>query len=270
MRKKNLLRAGALSLSVALTLAPTPSEALPPLVAMLVKEIVKQTFKDMLLDGLRGQGCKGIALANAISMLDLKGGGGIGALPKMPAGMAMPNLPPGMAMPNMPNMPGGAGALIGGATGAAGVHADAMSKLAGNMPPGMALTPELSAMVANMMGAPLSPAETLATIDEMTELGLLPKAIQTELKECMVVLPQTAAALGMGMGMLKPAIPQMRQAKEQMQAATPEEQDEMIALMAEQLGAVTASERKEVLEMLDGGFFPPRVAAGVRAKLAQK
>jgi hypothetical protein len=272
--KQIISRAVALSVSAALVFAPMPSEALPPLIAMLVKDAIKQTFKDMLLDSLRGQGCKGIALANAITALDLKGGAG--ALPKMPAGMAMPTMPPGMAMPNMPagmampNMPAGAG-MLPGAMGGAGMPADMMARMAGNMPPGMALSPEQSAMVANMMKTePLSPKETFETIDEMAELGFLPKALQTEMKECMVLLPQTIAPLGMAMGMIKPMISQLREAKAMMLAATPEEQDEMIAALEEQFDTMSDSDRKMAVDMLEGGLFPPRVSNALKAKLAKK
>ena len=100
--------------------------------------------------------------------------GGLGAMPKMPAGMsgAMPTLPPGMAMPMMP------GAVAGGAAGAGALGA-LMPNVA-NMPPGMAMTPEQMAMMADLqkaMSEPLSPTETLAVMDEMAELGMLPKAI---------------------------------------------------------------------------------------------
>jgi len=85
----------------------------------------------------------------------------------------------------------------------------------------------------------------------------------------MVLLPQTAAAMGMGMAMLKPVIPQMREGRDMMRRASPEEQDEMIATMVEQLQTVPAGERKSVTEMLDSGFFPPRVSEGVKAQLAK-
>jgi hypothetical protein len=85
----------------------------------------------------------------------------------------------------------------------------AMMPAGGQMPAG--LGPDQMAMMARLqqaMGEPLSPAETVATIDELAELGFLPKPIQAELKECsMVVLPTSTVALGMGMGMLRLIIP---------------------------------------------------------------
>ena len=71
------------------------------------------------------------------------------------------------------------------------------------------------------MSQPLSPPETLAVMDEMVEIGFLPKAMQAELKECMLLLPTAAPALGMGMGMLKPMLPQIREARDQLHALSP-------------------------------------------------
>ena len=116
-----------------------------------------------------------------------------------------------------------------------------------------------------MMAQPLSPAETSATIDELFELGFMPKAIQGEFKECMVLVPATVPALGMAMGMMKPMIPQLRQAREQLHALSPAEQDEVAAELGQQLKALPAGQRAALLEHLDSGFFPPRVAQGAKA-----
>ena len=70
-------------------------------------------------------------------------------------------------------------------------------------------------------------------------------------KECMVLVPATVPALGMGMGMLKPMIPQLRQARAEMRALSPAEQ------------------RSALLENLDSGFFPPRVVACARAAVGR-
>ena len=117
------------------------------------------------------------------------------------------------------------------------------------------------------MSQPLSPPETLAVIDEMTEIGFLPKAMQSELKECMVLLPGAAPALGMGMGMLKPMLPQLRQARDQLHALTPAEQDELVAALASDMKELPAADRNTFLEFLDSGFFPKRVAEGLRTQL---
>lgn len=269
--KPMLLRCGAITLVATLALVPASSNALAPLAVMFVKEMIQQTFKDTLLNSLRDQGCKGIALANAISALDVNKKGGLPS--GMPAGFgAMPKMPAGMTMPTMPAGAGAAATGAAGAAGAAGALGGLMPNVA-DLPPGMALTPEQMAMMANMqtaMSQPLSPVESLAVLDEMAELGMMPKAVQTEIKECMVLLPQTAAGIGMGMAMLKPIIPQMRQGRDMLRAASPKEQDELIATIVEQLQTVPANDRKAFVEMLDGGFFPPRVSQGVKARLANK
>jgi len=63
----------------------------------------------------------------------------------------------------------------------------------------MTLDAEQMAMMTRMQAAmsqPLSPVETLATIDELGELGLLSKQLQSELKECMVLAPQAITGMG--------------------------------------------------------------------------
>lgn len=291
MMNRSVYRRSAVALAAALLLVPLPGAALAPVIALLVKQMVQQSVtsmvKDTLLGSLRGMGCKGIALSNAITALDARGGGRAlaGGLPGMAAtgGLAaMPNMP---TMPNMPNMPpgvtlpGGApnvGAIAGVPPGAAGPLGDEMMRKMQSMQsmqPGMALDPSQMAMMAqaqSMLSQPTSPAETLSTIDEMAEIGLLPKPMQTELKECMTLLPQAAPAMGMAMGMLRPVLPKMREAREQMQALSPDEQDEMAATIAKELQSVSADDRKAFVESLGGGFFPPRVSAGVKARLGAK
>ena len=293
---KRAARFGVLTLAVAVAWAPAPSEAIAPALLLLVKQAVKQAattmIKDALLSSLSGMGCKGIALANALEAFDLRSaaggtGGMLGGLPKMPPGMTMPNLPAGMSMPSLPagmglpQLPGGmAMPNLPGAMGLPGmplgIPADVAAKMramvpnAGQLPPGLALDPDQMAMMAQMqqaMSQPLSPPETLATIDELFELGFLPKAIQAELKECMVVLPATIPALGMGLGMLKPMIPQLRQARAELHALPPAEQDEIAAILLQEIKLLPADQRAALMEHLESGFFPPRVSAGVKVGL---
>ena len=209
----------ALALGVLLALIAWPSAALAPVIAMLAKQLVEQAvtslIKDTLLNSLNGLGCKGIALSNALNALDAARGG-VGALPgmsmpampKLPDGMQMPTLPGG-ALPGMPGMPGMDATMIAGAE----------AKMRAMMPAGMALDPAQLAL-AN----PLPPPETVATIDELAEPGFLPAEFQTEMKECMVLVP----------------------------------------------ASVPANDRKSFLASLDGGFFPPRVSEGVKARLGAK
>ncbi len=268
-------RAAALAVVAALTLAPAPSAAIAPALLLMLKQMAKQTassmIKDTLLSNLRGMGCKGSALADALTALDLRGGGA----PKLPSGMAMPNLP---AMPGMPAMPGiaGTGLMPGGMPGgmppgmSAEMHARMQSLMqpgVAALPPGAGISPDMMARVQQAMGQPLSVPETLATVDELFELGFMPKAIQAEFKECLVLVPATAAPMGMAMGMFKPMIPQLRQAREQMHALSPAEQDEAVAALVQEIGPLPAAQRAEFIEHLGSGFFPKRMADSIKAQL---
>ena len=276
------------------------------LVKQIVKDAAQSMLKDLVLSTLNGMGCKGIAIANALQALDLRKGpgggmaglfGGAGKLPSgtvpglpagmavpgMPAGMAVPGMPPGMAVPGMPpglaipGLPGGASipglpALPGGGMGLGALDGgDLMARMrsmmaAGQMPSD--IDPEQITRLMQAMSQPLTPPETLAVMDEMTEIGFLPKAMHAELKECMVLLPSAAPALGMGMGMMKTMLPQLREARDQLHALSPAEQDELVAALALEMKALSADERKAFLEFLDGGFFPKRIAQGLRTQLA--
>ena len=217
-------RSGALALGVLLAFIAWPSAALAPVIAMLAKQLVEQAvtslIKDTLLNSLNGLGCKGIALSNALNALD-GARPGLGALPGMSM-PAMPKLPDGMQMPTLPG-----GALPGMPGMDATMVAGAEAKMRAMMPAGMALDPAQLAMMQDAQTAlanPLSPPETVATIDELAELGFLPAEFQTEMKECMVLVP----------------------------------------------ASVPANDRKSFLASLDGGFFPPRVSEGVKARLGAK
>jgi len=302
-------RLGAFIVAATLALAPAPSEAIAPVLLMLVKQIARDVAESMLenaiLSGLEGMGCKGIALANALRALDLKRGSGGAALgllgaTRLPSGAAalpagvigMPGLSgmPGMSglggmagmsglqkLPSVPGLGGLSAGLAGGMNGA--VPADMAAKMAalmpsaGQLPAGMGLEPDQMAMLVRLqqsMAEPLSPQETIATIDELADLGFLPKPIQNELKECMVVLPTSIAALGMGMAMLKPVVPQLRQARAELHALSPAEQDEVAIALAQEIAPLPAEQRARFVEHLGSGFFPPRVVAGVKERLGAR
>ena len=278
MRAAGRCAAVTLALAVALGLAPIRSDAIAPVLLLLVKQVAKDLaqsmLKDALLSGLSGMGCKGIALSNALQALDRRGGaagiglGALGGLPKMPAGA--PNVTGMAVMPGMPGLPAMPMGMGGAVPPEVAAQMRALMPGLGQMPAGMAMDPDQMAMLERMqqaMGEPLSPAQTIATIDEMAELGFLPKAIQAELKECMVVLPSSIPALGMGMGMLKPIIAQLRQAREQLHALSPAEQDEVVQALVQEIGPLPADQRAEFIGQLGSGFFPPRIGAGVKASL---
>ena len=277
----------ALTVSViSLALLATPSPAVAPIIALLGKQLlqdmVMSTAKSMLMQHLSGLGCKGTALANAISSFGSLKGGATGLLGGMPSGAAalggMPGLPAGMlGMPGVPGVPGmggiagvkGLGGMPGisgmpgmpGTSGMSGMPPEIAAQMA-RMMPGGGLDAAQLAEIADLqktMGAPLSPLETVRAIDEMGELGLLSAATSAELKECMLVLPQTVPMMGMAMGMMKPMLPQLRDARSQMQALSPLEQDELAATLAQEFDTMPTADRKRMLTELGGGLFPPRV-----------
>lgn len=287
-------RIGAITLALSIALAPTPSAAIAPALLVLIKQIAQQAaesmIKDMLLSSLSGMGCKGIAMQKAFAAFDLRrSGGGLGGImgmlgggmPKLPSGAGLPGLVGGGGgMPGMPGLTGGGGmAAMPGLTGltalstGASMSPEITAKMAtlmpgiGQMPQGTDIDAGMMAQVQQMMSEPLSPPETLATIDDLTELGFLPKDMQAELKQCMVLLPESAAALGMGMGMLRPMVPQLQQARAELHGLPPAEQDEVAAALVEQVKELPDDQRASLLEYIDTGFFPPRVVAGVKAGL---
>ena len=271
--KTPAVRSALTTVAITLALVATPSQAIAPLLALLGKQLLQDmvmtTAKSMLMNSLRGTGCKGTALANALDSFGSLKGGGLGALRGLPGAAGVGGIPAMPAMPGMPAVPGMAGMTgmtgMGGMSGMSGMPPDMAAQMtgvvAGRMPGG-GLDAEQSASIAELqqlMGAPLSPLETIATIDEMSEIGLLSAAMRTELKECLLLLPQSAPAMGMAMGMMKPMLPKFREARDEMRALSPVEQDELAASLAEEFDKVPAADRKRMLTELGGGLFPPRV-----------
>lgn len=250
--KRLVFQLACTATALVIAVVPVPGSALVPIVAMLGKQLVQQALtsivKDALLNSLRDSGCKGAALANAISAVESRS--------------------PTALLGGMPGAASGAG--LGASAIAAMGGGSMLPRLATQLPPGTSLDPEQAAMMAAMqqaMAAPMAPAQTLETIDELARLGLLPASLQQEIRECMTLFPQAAQALGMGMGMLAPVLPRLRQAREEMHALSPDEQDEFAGVIADELKSVDATERDEFVRQLGGGFFPPRVVEGVRARL---
>jgi hypothetical protein len=255
----------------------------------------KQLIKNMLIDGVKsqligslgGMGCKGAALASVLSATT--GGnpglpGGLSALsggmPALPAGMtAMPGgVPSGMA--SMLGMPG-AGAMAA-APGAMGAMAspqmmamlqEQLGKSGAAMP---TMSPEqLAQMNAGMaamqqaMAQPLSRAETLAVFDELGELGVMTPAMQSEVRDCvMLALPSASASLGMTGALMKNmVVPQLRSAREQMANLQPEEREQLATEIAQAMKDLSPEDRKAFQEGFGSGFFPPDVVTAVKSKL---
>lgn len=260
------VRAALTTAAITLALMATPSQAIAPLIALLGKQLLQDmvmtTAKSMLMDSLRGTGCKGTALANALDSFGSIKGGGLGVLRGLPGAAGVGGMPAMPAVPGTSTGPGIAG--MTGMPGMGGVPPEMAAQMARMMTgmPGGGLDAEQSASVAELqrlMGAPLSPLETIATINEMSELGLLSAAMSTELKECLLLLPQSAPGMGMAMGMMKPMLSQIREARDEMRTLSPVEQDELAASLAEEFDKVPAADRKRMLTELGGGLFPPRV-----------
>lgn len=268
-------RIASLTLAAALAASPAPSEAIAPAVLFMVKQVAQQAatsmIKDALLSQLSGMGCKGIALSNALAAFDVRrAAGGAVAL-----GGGMPSMPRGVGLPTMPSVPG-SGLSLGGMPGGGAIPPEIAARMGelmpglGRMPADMAVDPEVMSSLQQMLSQPpLSPPETLATIDELFDLGFMPKSVQAEFKECMLLLPDTLPMMGMAMGMLKPIVPQLRQAREQLHALSPAEQDEAAAALGQELKALPADQRSALIEHLDSGFFPARVAAGAKAAVGR-
>ena len=268
--KTPTVRAALTTAAITLALMATPSQAIAPLITLLGKQLLQDmvmtTAKSMLMDSLRGTGCKGTALANALDSFGSGKGGGLGVLRGLPGAAGVGGMPAMPAVPGTSTGPGMAGmtgmAGMGGMSGMPPEMAAQMKGMMAGMMPGGGLDVEQSASVAELqrlMGAPLSPLETIATINEMSELGLLSAAMSTELKECLLLLPQSAPAMGMAMGMMKPMLSQIREARDEMRTLLPAEQDELAASLAEEFDKVPAADRKRMLTELGGGLFPPRV-----------
>jgi hypothetical protein len=72
--------------------------------------------------------------------------------------------------------------------------------------------------------------------------------------------------MGMAMGMMKPILPKLRDARDQMRALSPEEQDELAANLGVELDKAPAADRKAMLGELGGGLFPPRVVEALNKR----
>ena len=111
--KTPTVRAALTTAAITLALMATPSQAIAPLIALLGKQLLQDMVmtpaKSMLMDSLRGTGCKGTALANALDSFGSIKGGGLGVLRGLPgaAGVGgMGGMPPEMAAQMAGMMPG--------------------------------------------------------------------------------------------------------------------------------------------------------------------
>jgi hypothetical protein len=254
---------GVAALSIALA---APVHAVLPLIAGLGKQLVKDLLfdgvKSQLMGSLSGMGCKGAAMASLLTPGATLRASLPSAMPSLPAGM--PQLMGG-AMPALP---------VGGDT--AQMTALMQQAMAGRMPSGAAMSPELMAQMNGAMPAlqqtmaqPLSRAETLAVFDEMAELGIMTPAMQSEMRDCVMLAPPSAGnTLGMTGAMFKSMLlPQLRAAREQMANLQPEEREQLANDIAQAMKDASPEDRKAFQDGFGAGFFPPEVTTAVKAKL---
>jgi hypothetical protein len=252
-------RSRAVAVAVAIGCSTPAHGALP-----LVAGIGKQLLKDLLFDGVKsqlvgalgGMGCKGAAAASLLAP---------GGVKRAAAQALMPSLP----VAGMPTMPGA------GSADTAQVMAQMQQLMAGRMGPG-AMSPEAMAQMQAQMPAlqqmlaqqPLSRAETITVFDELAELGVMTPAMQSELRDCVMLAPPGAGdSIGMTGAMLKNMLlPQLRSAREQMANLQPQEREQLANEMTEALKDASPEDRKAFLDGFGAGFFPRDVVDAVRAK----
>lgn len=237
------------------------------------------------------------AMTSMPGMPDTKALGAAQAAAGMPdlSGMAkmanvpgIPNMPSVPAMPGMPQM-----ALPGGVAGLSGMPAGAMVVTgAGGIPP------EMLAQLGGMQGANLGsmPPEAMAMAQQMSQQAPLTPAEGSELTKTMAALAEafpeatngcTGADIRLMMtatvsnpqfsGMMRPVLDSFRQmnagfaeAKRTFEQMTPEQQQDYILGMREDLSAAEPAERKVFQQMLKADFFgmpePMRLALSESAQ----
>lgn len=241
-----------------------PAHGALPLVAGLGKTLLKDLLfdgvKSQLIGSLAGTGCKGAAVASLLSP------GGV----KRAAVQALAPAVPGVSQAagiGLPMMPGG---------GADAAQMTAlMQQMAGRMGPS-AMSPEAMAQLQAQMPAlqqmlqqqPLSRAETATVFDELAELGVMTPAMQSELRDCLMLAPPGAGdTIGMSAAMLKNMVlPQLRAAREQMANLQPQEREQLADDLTAALAEASLEDRKAFLDGFGAGFFPRDVVDAVRAK----
>jgi hypothetical protein len=274
-------RAIVLTTAVVTLWASVPVHGALPLIAGLGKQLIQNLLidgvKSQLMGSLSGMGCKGAALATVLSgdKASLAGMIGGALMPSMPGGMAIPSamaMPPGMAGMPMPGL--GDGKAMGGDMSSMMAMMQQQLGGRGSGMPTMSAEQmaQMNASMATMqqaMAQPLSRAETLAVFDELGELGVMTPAMQSEMRDCVMLAPPSASAsLGMTGAMMKNMmLPQLRSAREQMANLQPEEREQLANEIAQAMKDLSPEDRKAFQEGFGAGFFPPDVVTAVKAKL---
>ena len=147
-----------------------------------------------------------------------------------------------------------------------GARAGAMSTLP---PEQMAQINAGMAAMQQAMEQPLSRGETLAVFDELGQLGVVTPAMQSEVRDCVMLAPPSASAsLGMAGALMKNMVlPQLRSAREQMANLQPEEREQLATEIAQAMKDLPPDDRKAFQDGFGAGFFPPDVVTAVKARL---
>jgi multidrug resistance efflux pump len=134
-------------------------------------------------------------------------------------------------------------------------------------PEQMAQMQQALAMVQSAMAQPLSRAETLAVFDELGALGLMSDSMMAESRDCLTLAPPgSERTVGIAGAMIKQTVlPALRDAKAQLAALSPDEQDQLVAAMTEELRSAPPEDRKSFFDGVGAGFFPPGVVERVKA-----
>ena len=257
MARRSLGRGLAWVTAACVACAAMPTHGALPIVAGLGKQLVKDMLidgvKSLLVGSLANSGCKGAAIASMVS------GNPVRTL----AGTV------------------GAGALTGVAPGLPSGAID-MSQLTSSMQQQMrsGAMPTLSAEQASHMNSalaalqqamaqPLSPAETKGVFDELGSLGVLPPAMHAEVRDCMALAgPAAAEGMGVSAAMMKNMVlPQLREARAQLANLSPDERNRLATEIAQAIKEAPPEDRKAFQDGFGAGFFPPDVVEAVKAQL---
>jgi hypothetical protein len=256
MAQRLVGRKGAWVAAAFMACAAMPTQGALPIVAGLGKQLVKDMLidgvKSLLVGSLANTGCKGAAIASLLS-----------GNPARTIGATL-----------------GAGSLAGAAPGLVPGAMD-MSQLTSSMQQQMrSAMPAMSAeQMAQMnsamvgiqqaMAQPLSPAETQGVFDELGSLGVISPAMQAEMRDCMLLAgPAAAQGMGMSAAMMKNMVlPQLREARAQFANLSPDERERLATEIAQAIKEAPPEDRKAFQDGFGAGFFPPDVVEAVKAKL---
>jgi len=252
-------------------------------------------------------GCKGATIAGLIGQAEAGSRGGLpraaaaGMLPPgMPGGGALPpGLPGGAQVPGGAQMPGGGNsALAEGRSMRAARGADNIPTLPPGVDPRSLDMAQIMALMQQQMGSrapaatrmspeqmnqamaamsgmqqamsqPLSREETLGVFDELSQLGVLTPAMQSEARDCILLAtPAASAGVGATGALIKNMVlPQLRSMRQRLAELDPAQQQQLAEEIVDALNEASALDRKAFQEGFGLGFFPAAVVDEIQASL---